>query len=276
MTTATDPRRNSSSQWKWLLLLLVPAAIVAAWALLPSPGAGRVAPTAVCRVIFGQTALAARNHHTSYDRFPSAYYVDPQSQTRHSWRVKLLPYLDAAGLYAEYNPHQAWNSDDNINIANKEPPSIGSTGQYSCPSDKNRRPRETNHLMPVGKGTIFDGPTGVRLDDITDGASQTILDVETTDSGIIWTEPRDLNVDEMSCKIDDPTAPSLRSHHPRAVNVGMADGSARSLSKNIDPKVLRALLTIAGGERVSLDDPEPKLLPPESPPLAKPVPPTRH
>jgi hypothetical protein len=33
--------------------------------------------------------------------------------------------------------------------------------------------------------------------------------------------------------------------------MGLADGSVRALSTDIDPKVLEALVTIAGGERIT-------------------------
>jgi hypothetical protein len=42
----------------------------------------------------------------------------------------------------------------------------------------------------------------------------------------------------------------LGGQHPGACCVGLVDGSVRALSTNIDPKVLEALMTIAGGEAV--------------------------
>jgi hypothetical protein len=37
------------------------------------------------------------------------------------------------------------------------------------------------------------------------------------------------------------------------MNAGMADGSVRFFSSSIDPKILAAAITIAGGEPANLD-----------------------
>ena len=41
--------------------------------------------------------------------------------------------------------------------------------------------------------------------------------------------------------------------HPGGMNVAMADGSVRFLRSSIDPKILAAAITIAGGEQFDLD-----------------------
>ena len=130
---------------------------------------------------------------------------------------------------------------------------MGGSLLYSCPSDTTRGSLDTDFVMPVGPDAISDGPHGRTREEITDGMANTILFGEMSDSGICWTEPRDLNVEEMSLKVNDRTAPSLRSHHPGSVHVGMADGSACSISQSIDPRILKALLTAVGGEDVPWD-----------------------
>ena len=74
---------------------------------------------------------------------------------------------------------------------------------------------------------------------------------EMSDSGIHWMEPRDLKVGEMSFKINDNVRKGIRSQHHGVANAMFADGSVRRLSEDIDPKVLRGLTTIAGGEDIS-------------------------
>ena len=56
----------------------------------------------------------------------------------------------------------------------------------------------------------------------------------------------------------DPGVPLQGDHRPfgghdGAMNVGMADGSSRSLSYSIKPKILAGFITIAGGESEDLD-----------------------
>jgi prepilin-type processing-associated H-X9-DG protein len=43
------------------------------------------------------------------------------------------------------------------------------------------------------------------------------------------------------------------SPHADTCNIGLADGSARPISKSINPQILSALATIAGAEKVSDD-----------------------
>ena len=50
----------------------------------------------------------------------------------------------------------------------------------------------TTYLAPIAEGTIFGGPKGVAVKDITDGTSSTILVVEANaDHAVIWSKPED-------------------------------------------------------------------------------------
>ncbi len=104
--------------------------------------------------------------------------------------------------------------------------------------------------MVVGEGTISDGPNSVVLEDVKDGTGCTIAVVETTDSGIPWYEPRDLEFDEMSFKINDEAGGGIQGEHPWGCNVAFCDGSVHCLSEDTPPEILKALFTIAGGEDV--------------------------
>jgi len=70
-----------------------------------------------------------------------------------------------------------------------------------------------------------------------------IIVVEIADSDIHWTEPRDLNFDEMSIQINDKSKPSISSHHVHGAMVCYADGSVHFLDESTDPEELRKLLT---------------------------------
>jgi prepilin-type processing-associated H-X9-DG protein len=72
----------------------------------------------------------------------------------------------------------------------------------------------------------------------------TILSVEGTGLDIEWLEPRDLEYDTMSFKLNDPERPGISSVHPRGANVSMADGSVRFLNQDISPEVLKSMLTV--------------------------------
>jgi len=124
---------------------------------------------------------------------------------------------------------------------------------YQCPSNpdsSNRKNADSDYLSIVGPHSVFREKGFAKPDDITDGMSNTIMFVESSPSGIHWMEPRDLKFEDARIVEDDSTDNGIRSHHPGIVNVTLCDGSAQSISKDIDPKLLKALMTIDGGESV--------------------------
>ncbi len=71
--------------------------------------------------------------------------------------------------------------------------------------------------MVTGPGTLFkpdkrSEPAVCR--DIFDGTSNTLSVVETIGADYLWIEPRDLSTETMSFTINDPSRPSISSHHP--------------------------------------------------------------
>ena len=126
---------------------------------------------------------------------------------------------------------------------------------YRCPGERNDLAREgkTRYLTPRVKATIFPGAETIKLNDVTDGTSNTIMVVEAGDANaVIWTKPDDWQVDP-----EPTTAGVFQSHtgsRGKGTGVGYADGSVRFLHETISPRLLRALLTPNGGEIVSPDD----------------------
>jgi prepilin-type processing-associated H-X9-DG protein len=73
----------------------------------------------------------------------------------------------------------------------------------------------------------------------------------------VWSEPRDFDVSRGPLGFNLPgtefgRSPGLLSSYHDYPNVLFADGSARMLSTQVDPKVLKALTTAAGHEKVEL------------------------
>ena len=80
--------------------------------------------------------------------------------------------------------------------------------------------------------------------------------LEACGSNVIWTEPRDQPVASVAKSINGPgSRPGqsnslLSSWHSNGAQAALADGSVRFVSESTDPRILRALLTIDGGEEV--------------------------
>lgn len=234
---------------KVLILLGIVVAL-----LLPAVQAAREAARLMhCAKCVKQINLAIFNYAQSYKCLPPAFIADKNGKPMHSWRVLILPFTERQDLYSQYRFDEPWNSPHNSTLADKIP------FVYRCPTDTTAKPSETSYAMIVGPHAISDGPTARKLSEIKDGCSNTIMVAECAGAGINWLEPRDLNTEEMTFYIqsdwDDskPHTSDISScHHGRAY-VGLGDGSVRCLSTELAPKTLEALMTIDGGENVTLE-----------------------
>jgi hypothetical protein len=229
-------------------LVWAAAALLIVVLLLPGMDCGsRRAPRRVqCMNNLRQIGLAMQNYHSEYGCLPPAYIADAQGRPLHSWRLLLLPYLDQGEVYNRLKLNEPWGSPHNRSVLKEE----DAAQQFHCPSAQNPKD-ETSYVMIVGPGTISDGPHSVRLKDIKDGSSNTIMVVEIENSGIHWAEPRDLDFKDMSFQINDPNGKGIGSYHPQIANVLFSDGSVRPISNEIDPKLLKSIITINGKEDVS-------------------------
>jgi prepilin-type processing-associated H-X9-DG protein len=196
--------------------------------------------------------LAMQTYHDVHGCLPPAYFADKEGRPAHSWRVVLLPAYELTALYEKYRFDEAWSSPHNRAMADGLP--IGMSGivpMYHCPTDRDSDWLDTCYVLVVGPETASPGPTSLRLKDFVDGMSHTIVVAEMSESGIHWMEPRDLNFEDMSFRVNDPRNNCIRSRHPGVANAMFADGTVRSLSEDIDPELLKGLLTPAGGEDTS-------------------------
>jgi hypothetical protein len=113
----------------------------------------------------------------------------------------------------------------------------------------------TSYLAVVGPETAWPGARAVSMAKIKDGSSNTILVVESHNTGIHWMEPRDLHTTQMPqsiCPTQGQGICSLHGPKRELAQVVFADGSVRALTNDTPPTTVRALLTIAGGEEVEL------------------------
>jgi prepilin-type processing-associated H-X9-DG protein len=218
--------------------------------LLPAVQAAReAARRSQCTNNLKQIGLAMHNYHDSNKCFPPAVITNEDGLPMRSWRTAILPYIDSNPFYDMYDFNVPWDDPNNQNLMSM-PVMV-----YRCPSappSSGTFPLcETNYVMVAGKGTLGGEPNeAVKISDITDGTSNTILAIEVGGAGIHWMEPRDVTVEEAVAFITNRSAGRFGQTHPGGINVLMADGSVRFISNSIDPGMLRALLTRDGGEAV--------------------------
>ncbi len=231
----------------FLLLMLVAL-------LQPAPCVSHEAARRVqCNNNLKNIMVAMKSYSTKYGCYPPAYTVDEKGQRMHSWRVLLLEFMDRK-LYDQYDLSRPWNSPGNLAIVEK----LGgkeSCRLYHCPTEMEdpQSSANTSYVMLVGPKAFSAGPTGRKPTEITDDPGNTLAVVEMSPSGILWTAPYDLNVAEMSFKINDPGAAGIRSCHSNGASVAFCDGAVRFCCNGSQDfeKYLKALATVNGGEDMS-------------------------
>lgn len=222
--------------------------------LLPAVQAAREAARRMtCSNNLKQIALAFHNYHDVYNRLPAGYVADENGQPMHSWRVAILPYIDRADLFEQYNFDEPWDSPNNLRVAEQMPQ------VFRCPSAPDAGPGSnvTHYVVVLGKETDsgyetpFLGNKWLSFADIRDGTSNTLMLVEATQA-VPWTQPdADLHYDSMTFQINGGPR-SIGSAHPTGANVAFLDGSVKFLSDELDAQTLRLLLQPADGQTVYL------------------------
>jgi len=163
-------------------------------------------------------------------------------------------------------------------VGNMGPISTSSTGSEYTYNPSTQGLLACEGILPFHPTVITANPTnpeGVRMAMVTDGTSNTLMVFETAWKGLelspgsfrSWVRGISWNGDSTGAKNvqnamntvrynggSNFNSISLGSNHPAGCNGGMADGSIRFLSKNIDLKlVLLPIASRAGGESVTGD-----------------------
>jgi hypothetical protein len=197
-----------------------------------------------------QIGLAFHNYHDTFRGFPRDSY-DKDGKPLLSWRVHILPYLEAQALYEQFHLDEPWDSEHNKTLIAQMP------GVYKSPGSE-AAAGKTVYLAPVGDNTVMPPqkaadlaqdeqnkpPVGLRIATITDGTSNTLMVVEANDPiAQSWTKPADYKV--------DPNKPieNLVGIRRGGFHGLFCDGSVQFISESIDLSVLTALFTRNGGEQ---------------------------
>ena len=282
--------------------------------LLPAVQAAREAARDLhCKNNLKQLGLALHSYHDAHGSFPpgllnSAWPPTGPDYERRSWMPTILPYIGQQALYEKIESHMQsgagypWYAPDtSIAIATVVCPSdpagpktdgVGGTpvsegfhGNYAlCLGSTVLNP--ANDLTGTRRDGLFFALSRVRLGDVLDGTSQTLMGGEVVvvrdlddradtrgryldalHGGTLFTTLQPPNtavgdkgdycipVARAPCQPlgGDQIAHYLRSYHPGHVNALFADGSVRRLADTVAPNVARALGTRAGGEIVPGD-----------------------
>lgn len=243
---ATLTKTSTGFQWSErsslpMSVVASPANPIAIALILPAIQAAReAARRAQSMNNIKQILLAMLVHENSRTAFPPAFKADKEGKPLLGWRVLILPYLDQKELYDAFHLDEPWDSENNIKLLAKMP------NIYRSPNSRVSGEGKTNYLTVRGEKTVFHGATGMKILDIPDGTSNTILVVEVNDEKAVpWTKPDDFDYDE-----NNPMS-GLGGMHPSVFLAGFADGHVESLPNTIDAATLKAFFTRNGHEVIN-------------------------
>lgn len=227
-----------------------------------------------CRNNVSQLVLALHNYHAGHLVLPpgSVNETGPVNagivtDNHFGWIVQILPELDEVNLWKSFD--FAKTSYDPVNGTGAGP------GVLQCPS----RPGGTSYAgcyhdagSPIdidNNGVLFLN-SSVRLRDVTDGKSHTLLIGEVASSSGAWYRGTEDTLrhtgdgmeawvpgaggvvydESLTASADGVIGPALRfgSVHPEGAHLALADGAVRFVSSHIDRRILKLLGNRHDGE----------------------------
>ncbi|MGP0065542.1 MAG: DUF1559 domain-containing protein [Isosphaeraceae bacterium] len=228
------PQLNVGAEAPVLIALLLPAV----------QAAREAARRAQCTNNLKQIGLAMLNYESANGGLPAAAIVDKQRKPLLSWRVTILPYLEQKSLYDKFKLDEPWDSPHNRALL-KEMPAV-----YGCPSrNLAGEPGLTAYRVFSGPGAILDPTRKTPLAQVTDGTTNTLMVVESTEA-IPWTKPDDLPFGNGRFLPQNPLR-GAGSRHPGGFNALFGDASVRFIKLSINPQTFQALITKSGGEIIA-------------------------
>ena len=221
-----------------LLLLILPML------LLPAVQRAREAAARITSVNnLKQIGLACHIHHDSFQYFPTENMAPGlPNGSKLSWRVQILPFIEAGGLYGEFHHDEAWDSPHNKKLLPRMPK------LYLDPRFQTEADREkglTYYRGFVGPGGILgNSPAGASMTAIrnANSMSNTLLVVEAGEP-VAWTKPEDPSFDE-----NGPFGGPKRVPFAAV----FVDGHVQILQPNIDRPLMRKLINWQNTEPVQL------------------------
>lgn len=191
------PDRSFWERHFWRIFIWFGVAVVVAFFLFTLQPATSHAPNAVRRLQSSNNlrdiGLALHSYHDTYGSFPPAYVVNSGGEPLYSWRVLVLPFVDGgAEVYEEFHLDEPWSSQHNRTLLAKMPE------VYQSPYLP--REEQSNGMTPI-RGivdehkwrTILRPRSGIKLDEIPDGADNTGLAIGDPAHMVEWTKPEDID-----------------------------------------------------------------------------------
>lgn len=228
---------------RWQLVFWVVLVLGGIYLLMPSVSVQPPMPGSISsRHNIQQLSLGVRIYHQIHGQFP----VDIKAEDGKpllSWRVRLLPLMEEPYLYDKLHLDEPWDSEHNQKF-HKRMPEFMAHPAFEQATEAGR----TAYLRPLHPSTVFGGESVPTLEEIPDGAANTIHLIEVPEADAVpWMKPADYPVEPKD---------ALKELLPGAWSVGWKQGfyvtcmdcSAHLITKEVDSDTFAGWLTANGGE----------------------------
>jgi hypothetical protein len=190
-----------------------------------------------------QIAEALNEYEARYGSYPTPVVTDALGRKLYSWRVLILPFLGYEEEYKKFQLDQAWDSPANLAVVGRMPELFASGNSNDALAN-----HETNYVLLTGAGTVFPSTGPLSRGAVTD--KPTILVVETQNSGLVWSQPGDIDISAVGLKIGTKGAQEIGGLHEGVVLAIDTEGNELKIPTDVPQIVLDAMATPTGGEKI--------------------------
>jgi hypothetical protein len=191
-----------------------------------------------------QIGLALHNYKDAYNVFPPGGVYAEDGTPQHSWQTMILPFIDQAALYNQIDFNRPWTDPANQHLFRMSLPVFIHPEQVQT---VNAQGFGLSHYAG-NKQVLFEN-SSMKIQDITDGISNTMLAGEVAAGFKPWGDPSNVR-DPANGVLGDGNTFGGNVPVRGTFQILLTDGSVRDVSTGISPEVMKALATPAGGETV--------------------------
>lgn len=195
-----------------------------------------------------QIALAALNYVDAIDgSLPPGTVIDAKGTPMHGWMSQLLPYVECDNVYRQIRFELPWDAPENR-------PAFQQYVRVFTSSNVGEDRNEDGYALAqfAGNSHVLLQEIGLPVKAISDGTSQTTLLGEVAAGYMPWGHP--INLRDPAAGIGKAVDQFGGPRNADYVLFAMLDGSVRRIKSNTSPRVLKAIATPAGGEKIDDSD----------------------
>lgn len=186
--------------------------------------------------------VALHNHHEKHNRFPAGATFNENGEALYGWQVDLLPYLEQDALYQQVDRQRPWFHPANREVFRTRVPAFL---HPQVDQVEDAMGYAVSHY--AANGWVMSGGRPIRMNDVKDGSAHTLFTGEVVDRLRPWGDSRNWRDPQAGINQSPDGFGGPRGNGAQFL---LMDGSVRQIPKSIDPAVLKALSTPAGGEPV--------------------------